>query len=163
MLAFQKHGGKIVLKNFHETSSLTPSVSGDYLDYSNNIFQTFLCLRNLSILSHLSIFSSCNMNITTGIYKFSKSFANKWDKFPGPNPGFAKVKGYCETGFWRWKSGLAYSHIHAGSWWLLEEARWDWQENWTQLYFMLLHDYYTIFTDIMVIGIKTCTVEYSLT
>lgn len=39
------------------------------------------------------------MNITPGIYKLSKSFANKWDKFPTPNPSLAELKGNCDNDF----------------------------------------------------------------
>lgn len=39
------------------------------------------------------------MNITPGIYKPIKSFANKWDKLPRPNPSLAEVEGNCDSDF----------------------------------------------------------------
>lgn len=90
---------KILTKPFGLTSFLSPSVPDDCSDYKNCILQTFLCLRDLSILSHLRNFFPCDMNITPGVYKLSKSFANKWDKFPRPNPSLAEIKGNCDNNF----------------------------------------------------------------
>lgn len=86
------------MKPFGLTTLLSPCVPSDCSDYAI-ASSRLLCPRNLSILSHLRNIASCNMNITPGIYKPIKSFANKWDKLPRPNPSLAEVEGNCDSDF----------------------------------------------------------------